>query len=91
MWWPFRKHAAMKPRAAHSRLVQVTVDQNITSDGKVIGGTAYFTDDPTVLEKADVPIDALGRLALAHPKRFGLNYVDLTRHELPTERKAKHG
>jgi hypothetical protein len=89
MWWPFKRF--VKAKTGQRKHVHVTVDQEIAPDGKTTGGTAYFFGDPRTSTKATLPIDALGKLALAHPKRFGLEYVELTSRDLPTARQAKRG
>jgi hypothetical protein len=89
MCWPFTSFA--ETRIKQRKIVHVTINQDVAPDGKVTSGTAFFTDDKTVSAKAAVPIEALGQLVLAYPERFGLRYVELTKHELPTARQARRG
>jgi hypothetical protein len=92
--WPFNRKLKETPAPSKRnpffdrKSCYVTITQEVT-DGRVTGAAAYLEGYSASRTMAAVPVDALGELVFAYPKRFGLEKTDPG--ALPKEEQMKNG
>jgi hypothetical protein len=74
--WPFKKRTESEPKRDEKERVTLFHVQNVVTENRITCWLAYFTNGRPMSVEAEEAVDALGKLALAHPDRFGLTIVN---------------